>query len=324
MLQHELLMLVAAPLLVLGRPVVAVLFAFHRDDARSLSRLARGPRFRAVWRAITHPLAAWAIHAFALWLWHIPLLFDATLRHEWVHHAQHLSFFGSALLFWWSLLHARAALAPVGAVVLYLFTTMMHTGLLGALILFADTLLYPGYLATAADWGLTPLEDQQLGGLLMWAPGGLVYVAVALALLVRWLRRPEAAASRSPRPAAAFAARALPCLAALLVLPACTEPPLPLAVAGGDPQVGRRKTSEFGCGACHSIPGIAGATTRVGPPLEGFALRNYIGGVLPNDGENLVRFLLDPLAHNPRSTMPKVLADEQDARDIAAYLHTLR
>lgn len=323
MVQHELLMLVAAPLLVLGRPWMTILFAFHRDDARSLSRVVSRPGLRVFWRLLAHPVAAWAVHAFALWLWHVPALFDATLRHEWVHHAQHLSFFGSALLFWWALFLARPVGAATGAALLYLFTTMLHTGLLGALLVFADALLYRGYVATAADWSLTPLEDQQLGGLLMWAPGGLVYVVVALALLVRWLR----AADREPSRASLGAlSRSAPlALCVLLFLPACSRPPVvESALAGGDPEAGRLKIKEYGCAACHTIPGIPGATTVVGPPLTGIGSRNYLGGTLPNTPENRVRWILDPAAHNPRTVMPKLVTDEQDARDIAAYLATLR
>jgi cytochrome c oxidase assembly factor CtaG len=145
-----------------------------------------------VWRAITNPLAAWLIHAVALWVWHIPVLFEAVLEREWVHTLQHLSFFLSALLFWWALIHGRERALGYGAAVLFLFTTALHSGLLGALITFAPNVWYPGYLKTTQTWGLTPLEDQQLGGLIMWIPAGLVYVVAGLALFAGWLRESEA------------------------------------------------------------------------------------------------------------------------------------
>jgi cytochrome c oxidase assembly factor CtaG len=78
-----------------------------------------------------------------------------------------------------------------GAAVLYLFTTAVHTSILGALLTFSPTLWYPAYLRTTAAWGLTALEDQQLGGLVMWVPAGLVYIAAGLALFAGWLRESE-------------------------------------------------------------------------------------------------------------------------------------
>lgn len=191
MTQHEVLMLVAAPLVVLGRPVVAFLWALPPGWARRAGGRAQAGRFKRVWRAVTNPLAAWAIHAVALWVWHVPLLFQATLRSDLVHTAQHIMFLGSALLFWWALIHGPRGLIGHGAGVLYLFTTSVHSGVLGALITFAGSVLYPGYSETTASWGLTALEDQQLGGLIMWVPAGLVYIMAGLALCAGWMRESE-------------------------------------------------------------------------------------------------------------------------------------
>ncbi|MDT7604479.1 MAG: putative rane protein, partial [Acidobacteriota bacterium] len=129
--------------------------------------------------------------------------FQATLRSEWVHTAQHLSFLVSALLFWWALVHGRQGLMGYGAGVLYMFTTMVHSGLLGALITFAGTVWYPAYGGLTASWGLTPLEDQQLGGLIMWIPAGLVYIVAGLALFAGWLRESESRVLKRERRAAA-------------------------------------------------------------------------------------------------------------------------
>jgi len=188
MTQHEILMLIAAPLLVLGRPVVAYLWAMPVGLARTVGAWGRVPWFQKVWRVLTNPFVAWAIHAAALWVWHIPSLFQATIDNEWVHTAQHLSFLLSALLFWWALIHGREGLKGYGAAVLYLFTTSIHSGALGALITFASTVWYPAYANTTSAWGLTPLEDQQLGGLIMWVPAGLVYIFAGLALFAGWMR----------------------------------------------------------------------------------------------------------------------------------------
>ncbi|HYY43488.1 MAG TPA: cytochrome c oxidase assembly protein [Pyrinomonadaceae bacterium] len=192
MTQHEVLMLVAAPLLVLGRPLAPSLRALPLEWARAAGRLTRRAWWQRVWRIMTQPLVAWLIHAVALWVWHVPALFQAVLTHEWVHTLQHLSFFLSALLFWWALLYGRQGAHGYGVGVLYLFTTALHSGLLGALITFAAGVWYPAYTHTTASWGLSPLEDQQLGGLIMWIPAGLVYVVAGLALFAGWLRAAEA------------------------------------------------------------------------------------------------------------------------------------
>lgn len=191
MTQHELLMLVAAPLIVLGRPLVAFLWSIPVDWSRRLGQWTRVRWFQRGWRSITLPLTAWAIHAAALWIWHVPLLFEATLRSDFVHTLQHVCFLGSALLFWWALIHGPRGALGYGAAALYVFTTSVHSGVLGALITFANTIIYPAYAGSTAPWGLTPLEDQQLGGLIMWVPAGVVYIIAGLALCAGWLRESE-------------------------------------------------------------------------------------------------------------------------------------
>lgn len=111
-------MLVAAPLLVLGRPLIAFLWAMPMSWARALGNAAKAGWWQQVWRAMTNPFVAWAVHAAALWVWHIPLLFQAKLKNEWVHTAQHVSFLFSALLFWCAIVHARRGLMGYGAGVL--------------------------------------------------------------------------------------------------------------------------------------------------------------------------------------------------------------
>jgi putative membrane protein len=191
MTQHEVLMLFAAPLLVLGRPLAPFMLALPVRMRRRLAGAGRVGWVRGAWRALTNPFAAWLIHAAVLWLWHAPSLFQATLDSEAVHAAQHLSFLVSALLFCEALIHGAEGRMGYGAAVVYVFTTAVHTSVLGALLTFSSTLWYPAYEATAAAWGLTPLEDQQLGGLIMWVPAGLVYVAAGLWLLALWLGEAE-------------------------------------------------------------------------------------------------------------------------------------
>lgn len=196
MLQHEVLMLVAAPLLVIGRPLGAWTWAFAPARRRLLGRATRAPWLAAVWSALTQPLSAWALHAVALWAWHVPVLFEAALHSEALHLLQHATFLGTALLFWWAVLGGEGR--SRGFAMAYLFTTMLHTGALGALLTFAPTAWYPTYAASAGAFGLNPLEDQQLGGLVMWVPGGLAYLVAGLAMMARLLARRDIAASLTP------------------------------------------------------------------------------------------------------------------------------
>lgn len=207
MIQHELLMVVAAPLLVLGRPVVAMLWALPPRLRASCGRLSRRRGWRAGWRQLTEPWHAWVLHGAAIWVWHAPRLFQQTLTSDAVHAAQHASFIGSALLFWWTLIHARRRGMTDGVAVLYLFTTAVHTGALGALLTFSRTLWYPAYATTGGMWGLGPLEDQQLAGLIMWIPATASYMIAGLLLLARALRRSEWRVSRAQAAAGLEVAR---------------------------------------------------------------------------------------------------------------------
>ncbi|MBP2310606.1 c-type cytochrome [Azospirillum melinis] len=94
-------------------------------------------------------------------------------------------------------------------------------------------------------------------------------------------------------------------------------------ITGGDPHAGEEAVLRYGCGSCHTIPGIIRARGLVGPPLSGFGSRIYIAGVLANNPDNLVRWIQDPPSVSPRTAMPKLGVTDGDARDIAAYLYTL-
>jgi putative membrane protein len=181
MVQHELLMLVAAPLLVLARPLEAWTWALATSIRRAPSGIARTRGLKPVWLAITSHPGAWCLHASALWIWHIPGLFVAAVADPSLHVLQHTCFLGSALLFWWSVLRHRTAGALFSV-----FTTMLHTSALGALLSLAT---HPWYFASAQSTvlGLSALEDQQLGGLVMWVPGSLAYLVAGLVLVAGWL-----------------------------------------------------------------------------------------------------------------------------------------
>jgi putative membrane protein len=196
MVQHELLMVIAAPLLVLGRPLVPMLWALPSRARRVVGRATQRPAWRVFWRFITRPSVAFVIHGATIWIWHAPALFEATLTSDAAHALQHASFFGTALLFWWTIVHGhapggRARAMSFGTAVLLLFGTTLHSGALGALLTFSRTLWYPAYGTAAAAWGLTPIEDQQLAGLIMWIPASFAYLIAALLLFAGWLRASE-------------------------------------------------------------------------------------------------------------------------------------
>ena len=196
MVQHEILMVIAAPLLVLSRPLVALLWGMPMNWRRGVGKWAKKNCVRKPWTFLTDPFTAWWVHAIAIWAWHAPVLFQLTLTSELAHTAQHLSFFLSALLFWWALFCAHGRQSH-GAAVLYVFTTAVHTSVLGALLTFAPHIWYPGYANTTQAWGFSPLEDQQLGGLIMWVPASLIYLAAGLALFAVWLKESDAMLERA-------------------------------------------------------------------------------------------------------------------------------
>lgn len=193
MLQHELLMLVAAPLLVLGRPVAVLAWGLPAGLRQGLARLLHAPPLRAAGRAATHPLVATLLQAAVLWLWHAPPLFDLALRLPGWHAAQHLSFLLAGIAFWIAMLErCGTSLAGRSLAALCLFASSLVSGALGALMALSESPWYAGYAALGlTPNGLTPAEDQQLAGLLMWVPGGLVHAGAALVLLGLALRRPE-------------------------------------------------------------------------------------------------------------------------------------
>ncbi len=186
MIQHELLMVVAAPLLVASR-------AMHHSALVLPRRIAR-PVLRALVRLASMAFVVMTLHAVAIWAWHVPAVFDAVVTNDALHHVQHATFFGTAILFWWSVLWPRRRSAR-GRSVLSLFVTTVHTGILGALLTFSRHVWYAPY----ANHPLA-LEDQQWAGLVMWIPGGVAYLVAALIVARRWLIDSDAFAAADERP----------------------------------------------------------------------------------------------------------------------------
>ena len=191
MTQHELLMIIAAPLLVIGRPLISFLWALPQSWRENIGSWTKIHSVSAIWEALTTPLFVWLLHGATVWLWHIPSLYQASVEQESVHALQHTMMLGTALLFWWTLIHGRFGRVTSGVAVLYVFTTAVHTSILGALMTFAQRVWYPIYNGRTAACHLSALQDQQLGGLIMWVPAGSVFIILGLWLVAAWIRESE-------------------------------------------------------------------------------------------------------------------------------------
>jgi cytochrome c oxidase assembly factor CtaG/cytochrome c2 len=327
MFQHMLLLLVIPPLLVYGRPVMTWLWAFDLDARRSVVRGWKRTGLDAIFRGLMHPLVVWVLLTVALCFWHLPGPYDAAVRNEWLHDLEHLSFLVVSLQFWTLVIEPygqRRALG-YGATVVFVVSAGFVMGMIGAVLTFAPAPLYGAYLHTTQAYGLSPLDDQQLAGIIMWIPSNLVHAGALCTVFFAWFRADERRATRAFRSvphALPMLLVAVPLLA--LMLSGC---------AGNDAQDrahdialrrGAQLISKYGCGSCHTIPGINGADGLVGPPLTHWSRRTYIAGVLPNDPDNLQFWIQHPQQVVPGVDMPDMGIRQQEARDIAAYLDTIR
>jgi putative membrane protein len=197
MTQHEILMLISAPLLVISQPGLAYLWAFPSAGRLRVAAAFRGPRLTPAWQALTAPLIVFVLHAVALWLWHVPALYEAALTNAAVHALEHLCFLLTAALFWWGMVHGRYGRSGYGVAVLYVFLTGMHSTLLGALMTVSGNIWYPTYMTSAKEWHVDAVADQQLAGLIMWVPSGVIFIVLGLALLSAWIGESERRANLS-------------------------------------------------------------------------------------------------------------------------------
>jgi cytochrome c oxidase assembly factor CtaG len=191
MTQHMLLVAVAAPLLLLADPLAAALWALPRRLRVRLGRLlaARSP-LRAGWERLTSVPAAALVYAAVLWAWHHPRAYDAALAGEWVHHAEHLTFFAAAVIFWWPVIGpAPRARHPAshGLRIAHVVAAALHGSALAMLLTWSPRVLYGAYAAGPRVSALLPLEDQALGGVIMWAGASTVDMMAVLALVWRLL-----------------------------------------------------------------------------------------------------------------------------------------
>jgi cytochrome c2 len=292
MVQHMLFVLLAAPLLAAARPLV--LLATVLAPARMPRMLLRGPSAGV----------ACFLHGATLWAWHLPGPYALTLRSDAVHVVAHGTLLGTAVLFWWSLSRGRAR--PAGA--LWLFVTALHSGALGALV----TLSRKPWFEPEAS-----LADQQLAGLVMWIPAGTLLTLLALIYFGSYLQ------GHRRQPARSVLALGLIAVGALALSGCDTTARSSSAMVGGDARRGPEKILAYGCATCHAIPGVPGAAGTVGPPLNQLARRSYIAGG-PNAPDRLIEFLRHPRGLRPGTPMPEMGVTDTDARDIAAYLYTLK
>lgn len=190
MVQHVLLLLVAAPLLAWSAPSAVVLRGAPPWLRRATVRVRRGVR-KPTRRVLTvaGPVLVWLVHVVVVWTWHGAVFYEAALANQWLHVAEHATFVATAVGFWWVVLghRAGAARAPRGVAMLMVFGMAMQGVFLSVLLAFSTEPWYPTYASSVA-FGLDPLTDQHLAGVLMWLPGSVVYLGVFLGLMVGWLR----------------------------------------------------------------------------------------------------------------------------------------
>ncbi|MFW7381880.1 MAG: cytochrome c oxidase assembly protein [Oligoflexus sp.] len=201
MIQHLLLMMVAAPLLVMSMPVTVILASLSARWRRRYWQALRKLNHRHWLSSVFWQAAViWGLNALILWIWHIPLFYIAALRFAWVHYVQHLSFFLVSCLFWrivFDPISQRRMNHALG--ILYLFTSSLHAAVLGVFMSLAPSVWYFDYTATAPRWGWSALEDQQLAGLIMWMPACAFYALGASVLLLRALEKPSVFPSKLRR-----------------------------------------------------------------------------------------------------------------------------
>src|ERR1043166_4186996 len=178
MIQHLILALAVAPLLLLGTP------------GWMLEPALRVPAVAAIGRALTRPIAAFAVFNIVLAAWHLPPLYNAAMLHHNLHIVQHLMFLAAAVIMWWPVLSPTNALPRIAypAQLLYLLLMTIPMSIVSVYITYSGAILYGAYASAPRIWGISPMQDQLLGGLIMWVPGGLYFFAVISVVFFRWQR----------------------------------------------------------------------------------------------------------------------------------------
>lgn len=192
MAQHLVLIQVAAPLLLLGRPVQVILRGLPARRTKAvLGGVLRRRVSRWVLTALTHPAVAFVLFNASMVLWHLPSLYNAALENDLVHDLEHAFFFGTALIYWWAIIEPvpRHHKLKLHWALVSLFFSMIIGSAVGAILTLADNPVYAYYVGAPRVWGLSVMDDQQIGGLLMWVVGGLVYSGIMLGMFIAALNR---------------------------------------------------------------------------------------------------------------------------------------
>jgi putative membrane protein len=186
MVQHLLLIMVAAPLVLLGNPLPLILWGLPRGIRRALARTLRpGARFRAALAALTFLPVAGILYVATVWAWHLPLMYDAAAAHELVHVVEHAMFLTAAIFFWWPIVQPAPRLRPrpyPGLQILYLLLATAQNTALGMALTVPERAFYPHYVRLAATLGISPVDDQLLGGGLMWTMGHMYLLPILVIL----------------------------------------------------------------------------------------------------------------------------------------------
>ena len=287
MIEHEIVMALSAPLLVLARPVGDCCGRATRWPRLAIRPMARGPcgRRRGMAKrgdgarrfAWDRNLGVACANGYSMLPWQCRLPPACSISASWRQRACS---------------GGRSFASNAGVAAWHLFVTMLHTSMLGALMALAPRVIYVAQTAAAAEWGLTPLEDQQLAGIVMWVPAGTVYAGAALALIALWIRHAEENQEGSRMPfALSKRSRSGLIIAALIALSAAAaamswsvqhqSEAIARAMTGGDPSRAPDIIRRYGCAGCHTISGIPGGDGQVGGSLTDIKHRVYVGGVLP-------------------------------------------
>ena len=306
MLQHLLLTIVAPLLFVAARPWRVA----RRSGARS-----------RIGRMMFHPISAWFLFCAPFIFWHLPDPYVWMVQNPSLRALALISFFVGAIVFWIAVFTMVRSQSPAyGTAILLVLSAAMTTSLPGALMSFAPQMLYRGLADPFPICGLTALQDQQLAGLIMWIPMDAVLFTAAAWLFVGWLREAER------RSSARTAAAASSALLLVLLLAGCDDN-VPQAAAenlGGNPRHGAALINQYGCGACHTIPGDC----RCWRPSWTAAERDRATGLSRGRPAQLagehVRVATRPATIRARQRDARMGISASDARDLTAFLYTLR
>jgi len=192
MVQHLLLLSLAPPLVLLGSALLALSYGLPPEIAQAVGAAARWPRVRRIGEVLGQPALGWLAATVILVVWHVPAALTLGLQSETWHAVEHASFLATGLLFWWPVIQPWPS-TPTGPqwwMVVYLFLAMLPCDIMAGFLVFSERVLYPVYLSTPGQPALSPLDDQQLAGALMWTGVTIIYLVAGTVISARLLSAP--------------------------------------------------------------------------------------------------------------------------------------